>query len=364
MTDDDILARFETRLSAIEVEIGEPPAWRSELVRDTVGRVRPGPTARRSPGIALILVPVVVVLALIAVSNLVRQAPRTVPGASSSTTVATPSPGILMGSNGLPVSIDGETVLVGSEASRRVGVSVDARPFLVGGWLDDAKAACPVGAVPSGPEFLQTGLCGIWPALDPGPASDANDPSILWPIFLAGFSPPEPVPPARSGTPEVAVVLRVHTHDHTALECPVTERAECGLAVVVDSVEWTSLAPEPSSSAVPPVSALPLDYFTQGCAGGSRLAVLELANGPAFWTAFPSSGIAPELTGEQNPLVAVVYPGAYPGLSVGLSPVIPSPDPGTWDVCVGTVDGRKTLGGSSWLVYGDIPWADSVVAHP
>jgi hypothetical protein len=363
MTDDDVLARFETRLSAIEVEIGEPPAWRSELVRDTVGRVRPGPMARRSPGIAMILVPVVVVVALIAVSNLVRQAPRTVPGASSSTTVATRSPGILMGSNGLPVSIDGETVLVGSEAKARAGASPDPTPFLVGGWLYDGKALCPAGAVPTGPELLQTGWCGIWPALEPSPTSDPNDSQSIWTIFLPGFSPAEPIPPSGNATPEVAVVLRVHTHDPAAIECPITERAECGLAVIVDTVEWTSLAPQPSASPLPPVSALPLDYFTQGCAGGSRLAVLELANGPAFWTAFPRSGLAPELTQEESPLVAVVYLGAYPGMSVGLG-AIRSPDPGTWDVCVETLDARKSLGGTSWLVYGDIPWAGSVVAHP
>ena len=92
--------------------------------------------------------------------------------------------------------------------------------------------------------------------------------------------------------------------------------------------------------------------------------MLELSDGPAFWTAFPNAGKAPELTSLDRPLVAVVYANGWPGpvfIQPGTVPSTLAPE--TWSVCVETLDDSSAFGSTSWLVYGDVPWAGSLVAH-
>jgi hypothetical protein len=121
----------------------------------------------------------------------------------------------------------------------------------------------------------------------------------------------------------------------------------------------------PTASTTSAVTVLPTDYVTKDCASIGRLAVLELSDGQAFWTAFPKAGKAPELATLDSPVVAVVYSNGWPGHVLPKPGTVPSTlSPGTWDVCVEALDDSKTLGGTSWLVYGDIPWAGSLVAHP
>ncbi|HTS14300.1 MAG TPA: hypothetical protein VMH24_01430 [Candidatus Sulfotelmatobacter sp.] len=154
----------------------------------------------------------------------------------------TATSGIVIGANGIPASIDGEPVLTPSAAITRALVSTDASTFLVGGWLDDSKAACPSTPPAPVPALLDTGICGGQPALLASPpvdeaAVDWNGRN-LWIVFLDGASPPEPTPEDLLEPYGDAVVLRVHTHDPSAATCSADVRLQCDLAVVVNAVLW------------------------------------------------------------------------------------------------------------------------------
>ncbi len=174
-------------------------------------------------------------------------------GSLPSVVPSSPARGTVIGANGLPRSIDDEPVLDVADAIVRASVSTDASSFLVGGWLYGTKAACPI-PVPRTPALLNTGLCGGGPALiavppygptgQPGVTLDNT--SVLWTVFLRGVSPPEPQRPV--GVLNLALVLRVHTHDPSASTCPSTLREQCDSAVVVSAVLWQAAIPTPEPS--------------------------------------------------------------------------------------------------------------------
>jgi hypothetical protein len=87
-----------------------------------------------------------------------------------------------------------------------------------------------------------------------------------------------------------------------------------------------------------------------------RRAVIGLSRGSDFWLAFPNFLEAPELEDVEEPLVAVVYEGIWPGPASG-GPASSErwfPAPGTSDVCVEVVSGAADIGGSPFVVYANV----------
>jgi hypothetical protein len=264
----EILASFDRRLAGIEHEVPDPAAWSARRVRGSTRAVGLPLSSR----LGLTAGAVVVAIALLAVipglAGLAGRTPSTASPAlgssqslspsPSQSTSPLPAPAIVLGPNGLPTSLGDEPVLSVPAGLSHAFVASDATPFLVAGWLDDDKAACPPipGPVPT-PILLDTGLCGAWPALVGAPPYDSigqpnfnwSSTSVLWTVFLPGSSPLEPAPPSGLGSRNLAVVLRVHTHDPSASSCAVDLQSQCEAAVVVNSVEWLSTSSSPSPSA-------------------------------------------------------------------------------------------------------------------
>lgn len=133
----------------------------------------------------------------------------------------------------------------------------------------------------------------------------------------------------------------------------------CSTAAPLKSAAQTVFGPVAIAEQV---SILETDTNTRTCAAEDRLAALSLGGGAAFWRAFPNAGTAPELEGVTTPLVAIVYTSGWPGIVLGVPGADKStPAPGTRDVCVETVDGSQAIGGQSFIVYGNIPTAASVL---
>jgi hypothetical protein len=135
---------------------------------------------------------------------------------------------------------------------------------------------------------------------------------------------------------------------------------------VAPGVRGEAAADPPASAASGALSdarLLDIDTLTGSCAADHRLAVVGLDDGKAFWSAFPGAPKEPEIEGVTTPLIAVAYDGGWPGGRAGV-PVpnaVFTPHPGTWDVCVETGDGSPAIAGQSWIVYGSVPQAESVV---
>ena len=227
---------FVSELSRAETDV------QGGLLGTTGGHwVTSGPATPRWRTISLIAAAIAFVVVAVLVGSYASSVGKATPSANASA-----SPGVVLGENRLPVSINGATVLGPAEGLNHALTSLDASTFLVSGWLDDLKAACPSTPATPRPRLLDTGLCGSQPALVGGPPFSATgqpanlDPSNqLWAVFLADSSPVEPKTLA-SGPSNLAVVLRVHTHDPSAETCSSEVRAACELAVVVDAVLWQS----------------------------------------------------------------------------------------------------------------------------
>jgi hypothetical protein len=231
-----------------EIRAAEQDVERGLVTISGTPRARLG--SRGIAGGAVAAAGVVVLLAVALTSSFLGGAVG--PSPSAGTAQPTASSRVVVGPDGIPVSIDGAPVLNASAALARALASIDPTSFLVGGWLSDAKAACPTALTPQSP-LLDTGLCGGQPALLDSPPVDARgQPAVdwngpmLWPVFLDGSSPPEPRPSGDLGQAQafdLAVVLRVHTHDGAAATCAADVRAQCDLAVVVDAVVWRATVP-------------------------------------------------------------------------------------------------------------------------
>jgi hypothetical protein len=123
------------------------------------------------------------------------------------------------------------------------------------------------------------------------------------------------------------------------------------------------------------VTVLDLHVATRSCPDTERQAAFGLANGPAFWTAFPAALKAPELDGTTTPLIAIAYATGWLGpVTVGLrSGPQATLAPGHHDVCVETADGSDGTGGiggfdgsvgQSVIFYGDIDGTGSMIQEP
>jgi len=138
--DIEILAWFHGRLAGIEHEVPDPPAWPARRVRGSTRAVGMTWSTRRGFTASAAVVAIVVIALLAVIPGLAGRTPSTTPPARG----ASRSLAIVIGSDGLPTSIGAEPVLSVPDALSHALATPDATTFLVGGWLDDAKAACPM----------------------------------------------------------------------------------------------------------------------------------------------------------------------------------------------------------------------------
>jgi hypothetical protein len=141
-----------------------------------------------------------------------------------------------------PSEIDGERVLTTDEALWHVANSGSAEPFLVGGRVTIHDVDCVID-----PDLPVT------PLLEQcdGGYRMAKEGSDSWGEFRLVVEGSVSVPLREQ------VVLRVHSHDPRAADCPENYRASCERAIVVDEVVWTAPNVLPFPSPNEPAPTLP-----------------------------------------------------------------------------------------------------------
>jgi hypothetical protein len=189
----------------------------------TVGvSVRVAEPRRRS------VLPVTAVLAAVVVLLLVVSLrPAALPPPQPGDATAHPSSssisekGVVLGEDGLPITIDGERVVRLADLSSALAADHDA---LVAGWHQFLLFRCRVGPPANEPQSVLLPWCNPY-RLAPRPDSLPEETLELVveneKVFIG------------------AVVLRVHDDDPRAADCGPDRRQRCGEAIVVDEVAWT-----------------------------------------------------------------------------------------------------------------------------
>lgn len=114
---------------------------------------------------------------------------------------------------------------VGLGAVARARAADDTTPFLVGGWFHDATLHVCSGGI--GPVPVLLGGCDTTVGAD---APRMEFPGPQGRMYWGDVTLPRSAPPS---------IVRVHTHDARARDCPVGQRAACRLVLVVDDVVWS-----------------------------------------------------------------------------------------------------------------------------
>jgi hypothetical protein len=213
-------------------------------------------------------------------------------------TSPSPSPELV---NGLPVSINGEPVLVGSAASSAIEASTDDTSFLVGGWLyNRGTIYCALVLTNESP--WET-WCGGYHLLSrPVPGS----PQI---VIARGLSNVTIGEPAEGSV--IPIVLRVRTHDPA---CASTPRIDCAHLAVFDDLVWegtTEPIPNPASTR-PPGGISKADAVAAALSFAARSSVAQPELVSA--TAGPYLDVAPpgaDIPGDQW-VWAIVVAGSFP----------------------------------------------------
>lgn len=129
--------------------------------------------------------------------------------------------------SGIPLTFDGEPVLVGLAAVVHAQATTDATPFLVGGWFNDASAFTCSGGIGRDPSPLlsgcATGVGGVSPSVGSSSMGRSH-------VFWDGHALPSGRGPA---------IVRVHTHDARTADCRADSTAQCTGVLVVEEVLWT-----------------------------------------------------------------------------------------------------------------------------
>lgn len=108
---------------------------------------------------------------------------------------------------------------------------------------------------------------------------------------------------------------------------------------------------------------LPIDIVTPDCVGDmdTRLAVVQIQDGPSFYALFPLAGFAPELNTLRAATVVVVYRAGYPGPIRTVPGTGPrKPEPGTVDACL---EAPNNALGQPSVVYLNIPLDQSPLSR-
>lgn len=112
---------------------------------------------------------------------------------------------------------------------------------------------------------------------------------------------------------------------------------------------------------------LPIDTKLDHCIGDTAriAAVVRIDNGPRFREVIPGQPESPELGAVTEPLIMVIYPDGWPGISSGaVGAPRPTHRPGTWDVCVEVESDAPVLAGAPFLVYGNVSTAGARITGP
>jgi hypothetical protein len=209
-----------------------------------------------------------------------------------------PSPELV---DGLPVSIDGEPVLVGTAASSAIEASTDDTSFLVGGWLYNLGARTCTMALTNESPWITS--CGGYHLLSRPMTGTAE-------IAVAQGRSSFSIGSVAEGS-VLPIVLRVHTHDPS---CPVSERIDCAHLAVLDELMWEGSAePMPSPpSTRPPGGTSEADAVAAALSFAARNSIahpklVSATAGPYLDVAPPGADIA----GDQW-VWAIVVAGSFP----------------------------------------------------
>ena len=238
MMDDKFEERLRDRLSALEAAVPPELAVRAKIATPVRGRaVRASGAPSLGLAAALVLIVVALISAGLGARYFAATQPSGSPTATASGTEASPTsePTVIMGSDGFPVSIDGQRVY---RFDDRLAWQNVVGSFLVAAGAPYGPSSCPA---PFG--------------VTPGPAADADlvgqCPNVI--LFNtsgfasgSGWSGMGTAPKglsldAISGWGGSIVVVRAHTHDPEAAQCSADARAGCEAALVVEAVVWPSL---------------------------------------------------------------------------------------------------------------------------
>ena len=255
------------------------------------------------------------------------------PIASLGSPVASPDSG--RDPTGIPTTLDGQPVNIGLAAVVHALTTTDAKPFLVGGWFNDARALTCSGGIGRDPSPLLSGCATVvggdspWGQSFPGPQG---------PMYWDGHELPGRVGPS---------IVKVHTHDSRSAGCRAENRAQCRSVLVVDDVlwtgdEWTTTAPLSVVAAVGRLGGLnilsqfptgPKGFLSVGrhvftaplaqpCPSPWPHEVFELHADPRFGVlaVFPDEAARTAAQGQLDP--------ASPGC--GDDPRVIRPDAATW----------------------------------
>ena len=137
------------------------------------------------------------------------------------------------GSDGIPTSIDGQRVYRIADQSEWQNVSGS---FLLSGYAIQLQTGCKATSGSPRPEDAFISSCDAM-LLTPGPVTDFN-----------GFHPsnfpsvaPRSMEALRGWFGGPAIVMRVHTHEPEAANCPDYLQSLCESAVVVEAVVWPTV---------------------------------------------------------------------------------------------------------------------------
>ena len=180
---------------------------------------------------AAAILAVALVTSLIAVGSRPTASPAsTVPTSAATTASALPTvrPSDVASADSLaiPAEIGGEPVFRRAIALAHAAFMDDASTFLVGGTLGSYSMICPAPiASLSTVERRLVSLCDGVVLDGMSGVHLVGDEAWAWPQFRG-----------------VDVVIRVHTHDARASECPAALRPECEAAIVADMLVWVAPA--------------------------------------------------------------------------------------------------------------------------
>jgi hypothetical protein len=239
--------------------------------------------------------------------------------------------------DGIPRDIAGEHVYRPRDVA---SVASGDTPFLVGGWTEVSPIACPSASfvdVP-GPEATAEQLLEGCPESTLGETLD--DQGLWWRL-----KNPNHLPLPAQG----AVVVRLHTHDPHAVDCPSDQRADCDAAYVIDALLWDrsgAQTPVPTSSGT---AATGVDGALAALCHADPStadAIVPLAHAFDYRAVVPALGFMPQLDVTDAAAVLVVYGGTSPirppdvpvfppTILPGWTPApAPTLRPGTTDVCI------------------------------
>ena len=122
--------------------------------------------------------------------------------------------------NGIPREIIGEPVMLADAAYGPLTRSDEPQRLLVGGWFSDNPIPCP--SQPGAP------VSPLLPRCSGAQLSEIPEPGG---VTIA-------IVPDQVAIPRGRVVLRLHTGDPRASDCPEQDRQFCERAIVVDEVAW------------------------------------------------------------------------------------------------------------------------------